>query len=360
MKKNVFRIAFIALFLVMSLLPSLGMLFTGPSEALANEARAPRPVLTDDEGKLNRFVLDEFGQFFAGRIAFRKELVTAWASLNSRLLHSSTEKKVVLGADDWLYFEPTMDDYMGRSMTDEELERTARNLARMQACCEERGARFIFTIAPNKNSLYPEQMPAWIVSGHDSSNAVKLRPYLEKYGVHYVDLFPVFEENGELLYYRTDSHWTDRGAALAADALLGALDRSSDYYTGPYAPGEGHLGDLYNMIYPAGTLRETREEYAPGFHFTALRNPNGGETKNFSTSCEAGEGTLLCWRDSFGNSLYPYLAESFENARFLNTGSYDLSLVERLGAQYVIFELVERNLPTICGEEPPIQFTDGV
>lgn len=354
MKKRMISVVFIALFLVLSLLPSLGILLVGESDALANEIRAPRAEIHTVSGAVNRFFLNDFGAYFADRIAFRKQLITAWAAMDSAVFHTSAEDQVLLGSDGWLYFSPTLDDYMGRSLSDEELESIAKNLAEMQTFCEEKGARFVFAIAPNKNSLYPGQMPSWIPADHGDSNAVKLQPYLERYGVNSCDLFTLFGDRGEILYYRTDSHWTNRGAALAADALLGLLGIESDFYAGPFAEGENHLGDLYNMLYPAGGETEEGFRYVPGFGFTAARNPNGGETKNFTTSCEARQGRLLCWRDSFGNSLYPYLAESFAEAQFINAGKYDLSLVEKQGADLVIFELVERNLKTISGSEPPI------
>ncbi|MBR1659071.1 MAG: methyltransferase, partial [Oscillospiraceae bacterium] len=73
----------------------------------------------------------------------------------------------------------------------------------LQAEAAERGTAFIFTVAPNKNSLYPEEMPAWAEGKHEEANIVRLFPWLERYGVNYVDLFGL-----NMPYYRTDSHWT--------------------------------------------------------------------------------------------------------------------------------------------------------
>ena len=68
------------------------------------------------------------------------------------------------------------------------------------------------------------------------------------------------------------------------------------------------------------------------------------------STCRTGTGTLLCWRDSFGNSLYPYLAQRFEKATFLRASSYDLT---KLGeADTVIIELVERNIPRLVQNAP--------
>lgn len=351
MEKKRIQTVFIALFLLMCLLPSVGMLLLGESKGLANEAMAPRASLHTDDGAINRNVLADFSSWFEGRIAFRKELVTAWAKLNASVFQSSVEGQVVLGKDGWLYYSPTLDDYMGRSMGEAELERAAQNLASIQRYCESRGARFIFTIAPNKNSLYSDSMPDWIDEDHADSNAEKLRPYFEAYGVNYVDLFDVFSERGEVLYYRTDSHWNNRGAALAADAILAAAGIESHAFDEAFTQGDMHLGDLYEMLYPAGDEREEGEVFSPGFTYSVSGNPRGGEAQKIKTSNDAQEGSLLCWRDSFGNALYPYLAERFAQAQFLRSASYDLTQLDALGADVVIIELVERNLPQLSDME---------
>ncbi len=346
--KNLVQIILIVLFLTVSLFPVLSMVFVGEAQASANEILAAKPQLFKRDGSFNVKVLNDLSDFVADRFAFRKELVTAWARLNAEIFRSSAEEQVVLGTDDWLYYTPTLDDYMGRSMSPEELERTAAFLLSLQRDAESRGARFLFTIAPNKNSLYADNMPAHIPADHDRSNAVCLKPYLELYGVNYVDLFSVFSERGERLYYVSDSHWTDRGAALAADMLLAAAGIDTAYFDGPFSAGEPHRGDLYEMLYPTGEGREAGESYAPGFAYTLSGDPNGGNAMKIHSSCEGREGVLLCWRDSFGISLYPYLADSFSEASFLRSTDYAPSLIEETGADVVLLEIVERNLPTLA------------
>lgn len=55
----------------------------------------------------------------------------------------------------WLYFSDTLPDYMGQGMSDAELRYLANDLALMQEYIESQGKQFAFTIAPNKNSIYP-------------------------------------------------------------------------------------------------------------------------------------------------------------------------------------------------------------
>ena len=48
---------------------------------------------------------------------------------------------------------------------------------------------FVFTVAPNKNSLYGENMPYYdSLKVDEENNLARLVPFLEKEGVSYVDL----------------------------------------------------------------------------------------------------------------------------------------------------------------------------
>lgn len=345
-QKNILRL-FIAVFLVLSLLPSVGMFFQGEVKSSANEILTSKPRLLRADGSFNPKVLKNATDYIADRFAFRKQLITAWAELNAALLHTSAEDQVVLGRDSWLYYSSTLNDYMGRSLTEAELEKAAQNLRAIQDYAESRGASFIFTVAPNKNTLYTSNMPAYIPSAHENANLTNLLPYLELYGVHYVDLAAAFATQDETLYYATDSHWNDRGAALAADALLSALNRDSHFFSSPFLAGEGHRGDLYDMLYPTGAKVEPSFVIASGFSHSVLSDPNGGNAQKFSTRCAGKQGSLLCWRDSFGISLYPYLADSFEQATFSRSVKYEGDMIDDCGADTVILEIVERNLPQL-------------
>lgn len=343
MKRNFFHLLYIGLVLIILAVPALGMLVTGPSQAGANEVLAAAPSLRNRDGSFNTGILSDVTDYMADRFAFRQEFVTAWAKLNAAVLRTSVEDKVILGGDGWLYYDATRADYMGEGLTDGQLQSAARNLWLMQEYVEGRGGQFLFTIAPNKNSLYPEHMPGYIPSSPDTANAARLPALLADAGVHYAGLYAPIGAEDEVLYFATDSHWTGKGAALAADTLLTALGRTSDYYAGPFAPEE-HLGDLYEMLYPAGTDTETAPAWAGGWTYTTDADPNGGNAITIRTRNPSGTGTLLCFRDSFGIALYPYLAQSYGDALFSRQSAYDLTQMDAVGADTVLIELVERNL----------------
>lgn len=351
--KKTLSLIFTVLFLAVCLVPGLGLLMTGGADAAANEILPAAPVIAAD-GDFNPDFLAETAAYVNGRFSFRLEGITAWAKLNAALFHTSTAENVLLGHDGWLFYTPTIHDYTGDApMTARELYCAARTLYLLQEYAENRGGEFLFTAAPNKNTLYPEYMPERTRLG-GASNMDSLYALLDEMGVSYLDLRDVFARPSEPadflcdaflpdvepLYFKTDSHWNAKGAALAADALLAALGRESDYFADTVSAGATHRGDLYEMLYPAGKELEEDFTYAPGFSFTA--NTQNPDRVTITTESGAGTGALLCYRDSFGRNLYPYLAESFASAEFSRRNEYTAATLPEGGT--LVIELVERNL----------------
>jgi len=343
MKRNSIFLIFTALFIILCLVPSIGMFFADEAAPMANEVLSSKPQLVKRDGSFNYEVLSDTADYIADRFAFRQELITAWAGINAKLLNTSVEDQVMLGKDGWLFYSETADDCLGIGLSDARISAAANNLSLMNEYLADSGVDFLFAIAPNKGSLYPEMLPDRIDPDLSTSNAARLIPMINASDVNFADLFSAFSGK-EVLYYATDSHWTSKGAALGADTILAQLGRSTAYYSGEFTVGQAHRGDLYEMLYPAGTFTESGLDYADGFGYTADGDTNGGNAISIATSCPTGTGTLFCWRDSFGISLYPYLADSFETAFFSRSSQYDLTRPVSEGYSQIIIELVERNL----------------
>ena len=244
---------------------------------------------------------------------------------------------MILGKEGWLYFDSTLDDYTGQNaMTDKELSAAAHNLELMAQYCQEQGKDFVFIIAPNKNSLYPQFMPDYgVVSAeHD---AQKLLSRLENTPV--IDLFSAFSSHDEILYFKTDSHWNSKGAALAADLINQRFGKDTNYFGGTYTFTNDYTGDLYTMVYPAFPGKESQPHYDGQLNFRFTSKATQPDSITLLTESD-NSGALLVYRDSFGNLLYPYLADSYGTVRFSRSTGYDLTLE----ADHIVVELVERNL----------------
>ena len=133
-----------------------------------------------------------------------------------------------------------------------------------------------------------------------------------------------------------------KGAGLTLCAALGR----------PQAPFFGldhemqptHRGDLYEMAYPAGALLEEDAVFERGFAFTYPRGIRSAEDITIRTENPAQTGSLLMFRDSFGNALHPFMAERFGAACFSRAMPYNLTYLEREQADTLVIEIVERNL----------------
>ena len=333
-----------AIFIAICLVPSLGMLVFGESEAAANEVLSAKPALTERDGSFNADFLSDLSDCLADRFALRQEMITVWSQINAKLFNTSAVDDVILGKNGELFYADTVDDYTGTGLSDGQLMSGARNLYLLQEYCYNQGAEFVFTVAPNKNSLYGENMPESFDCGHETSNAVRLEVYLQELGVNYCSLFDTLSAADEKLYYDTDSHWNSKGAALGGDAVLKSLGIGSNYYGMSFTAGRQHTGDLYEMLYPAGKRTETDLVPETEFSFTTKSDPKDGEAMVIESECASGTGNLMCWRDSFGIALYPYLCQSFSSARLSRSSTYDVIRLEGTETGYVIIELVERHI----------------
>jgi hypothetical protein len=106
------------------------------------------------------------------------------------------------------------------------------------------------------------------------------------------------------------------------------------------------------MLYPAGTELEQGAELARARRFSYVGAVRGPDDLTIRTSCETGEGSLLMFRDSFGSALHADMAESFRTACFSRLNPYDLTLLDKEGADTLVVELVERNLSWLTEKAP--------
>ena len=131
---------------------------------------------------------------------------------------------------------------------------------------------------------------------------------------------------------------------MGADAILSALGRESGYAARRFTAEGRHLGDLQEMLYPGTAGEEAAIVDTTGFSYEALGKVNGGNALTIRTQNTTGEGSLFCWRDSFGIALYPYLAEDYAEAVFSRSTDYRLPEGDW---DTLILEIVERNLPNL-------------
>ncbi|MCI8722407.1 MAG: hypothetical protein HFH16_01620 [Ruminococcus sp.] len=353
MKKKRWYLIYIAAVLMLAAFPFVGMSVAASNETTENKELARFPRLRSD-GTWNVRYLSQMGGYFEDHFAFRQELVAANALIRGRLLGVSASDQVLVGKDGWLYYTGTLDDYLGRNqMSEKGLANAVHNIGLMQQYVEDRGSRFLITIAPNKNSVYDSHMPSnYLRSGEN--NHTRLTPLLKQAGIHYADLHEIFEESGECLYLQGDSHWNNKGALLVCRKLLDGLDR--EYDGSAYDSWEvrkEHTGDLAEMLYSVAAKPEDNVYYDRIPIYAYVNDVEDTEEDWIETINPNGQGRLLMFRDSFGNSMLPILANEFEYGYFSRLVPYNLSNLDKYHPEYVVVERVERRL-SFFAEQPPV------
>jgi hypothetical protein len=217
--------------------------------------------------------------------------------------------------------------------------------------------QFLFVAAPNKNSLYDENMPYYDkMKVSEERNLINLQQALTQMGVCYADLDGAFKEQDEVLYHKTDSHWNNKGAAFASGLILDTLQKShKSYEEQEYEIREDFEGDLDQMLYPDAMTPDAEIYYINAPEFTYVEEVTSNFAPRISTVHEGGTGSLVMYRDSFGNALLPFLAEAYGEAYFSRGVPYQFSDVDTKAADCVIIERAERFLPEMAQNPPAMQ-----
>lgn len=372
---------FIALFFAASLAPLVLMPWFGNQEAESADADVTlAPAIVN--GKPDLHFIEKAGDYFSKKFAFRRELVTACDIIKAKVFGISGQDGVVAGRKGYLFYKDSFNDFLGRdSLPDYDIASMAHNIRLIQDELNARNIEFLFTVAPNKNSLYPELMPERYKPEVEKRNIKRLRPLLREYGVRYLNLYKLFNDIDDVMYLKGDSHWNNTGAALVTGELVTALERRRySYNDGRSETRKDFRGDLYAMLYPAGGFTDEQVYYDkmdPSVYNERVEvriiDDETGEMKKIDTEDEPewsksseietvslgeAEGSLLMIRDSFGNSLTPWIAEEFSDGLFLNGTPYDIGRAVYEGYDSVVFETVERNLDRLVSDAPVLSTTD--
>lgn len=309
--------------------------------------------------KLSAYFKDHFG--------LRPELIRWQAEAKMNWLRSSGSPQVMLGKNGWLFHagEGEVEMFTGSNPFNAEgLAEWARFLEAMADWAGKRGASFVVTFVPEKQTIYPELMPdglarARVVSRHD-----RLVEYLRsRPRVRVVDLRPALSEAkaATQIYMVTDTHWNHVGGFAAYAALTRELGRDfggvrplplSEYEVRE----ERYSGDLAGLLGLRGVIWESRPRprlrATPRARIEGDCNDVGAEVGVCVSEAE-GEGLprVLMYRDSAASFFIPFLAEHVARGVYVwdTSWKFPTEQLERERPDVVVLEMVERRLM----EKPP-------
>lgn len=356
--KKIYKILFIVAFFALAITPFVFMPIFGFQAPESDASDVSLPQMYENH-RFNQDYFSELGDYFSKKFAFRQQFVTANATLMSKIAHTSAQSNVIEGKDGYLFYGTTLDDYEGKkTMDDTQIQNAVYNLKLMQETLKDNGnVNFVFTIAPNKNSLYGSYMPNGYKINPQNRNATRLKKALAKTDVHYVDLYSLFNKRKEVLYQKTDSHWNNKGAALVQNKLLNSVNKKHTNFSRlRYVIRHDMQGDLFKMLYPSKKGEESQVYYQRPLTYKRVDDKDRSATTDdiYQTENKSKKGSLLMFRDSFGNTLTPFMAEEYHNGLFLKGFRYELTQAysDDVNADTVMVELVERNLINLATYTP--------
>lgn len=349
MKKKIY----IAVFFIILCLPSLAMFFYKTDANVEKRKVQSFPDLKK-EGKLNIRYFDELSNYFSDNFAYRQELIAIDAFIKSKIFKESNNEKVIVGKNGWLFFSETLDDYLGRNtLSDRQIFSCARVLYLLQENAEQNGKKFLFTVAPNKNALYPEYMPDRYIQIDDKNNYAMLKKELSAQRVNFIDLQKLFQDERKVVYHKLDTHWNNEGAAMACNWILDNLEQQHyDYSSEPKKIENNFSGDLYGMLFPKGDKKDENIMYEKKHSYIYVSKTKNVEDISLKTENLEKDGSIVMYRDSFGNALIPFIADEFKNGYFTKAVPYNWELADIYNADAVVIEIAQRHISSLIEEVP--------
>jgi hypothetical protein len=359
-------IALIVCFLILTCLPLSGLVLGFDRAFILPENRnlAPWPAFEPDRATLGA-LSGKFEAYFNDHFGFRKRLIYALALAKVRGLGVTSTSGVTLGSDGWLYLasDSAMRSYRAtRPFAPEQLESYRKVLEARRDWLASRRIPYVLIIPPNKDTIYPEFVPAAYTKVHPESRLDQLLHYMNEHSsLSIIDVRSdlLRAKRLERVYDVTDSHWNLAGAYVAYARVLEALSvwfpQAQAFPRSQFREVfEGGLGgDLALMLGLADRLPEARVKLVPrdGWNFRRLDGafPIAARCAypELTIATERAGAALpraVLFRDSFAENLIPFLAEHFERMLCIWDNNFDPTIVEHERPAVVIQEMVERSL----------------
>ena len=339
-----FSVFFVGMFLLDCVTPDRTV------SELENTTLTQRPKVTAQilsSAGLNRF-FNDYTQYTKDQIPGRDAWISLQSFVETALLQKTQSGGILLG-DKGQMFDRTY------GLVSSEERTLPRNIAAVASLAARCPGKVYVMVAPAASSIYPERVPAHAPLLQEESYLSQIQAAVEQAGGVYLPLEDALSAHkDEYIYYRTDHHWTTLGAYYAYDQLCQTLglvpfDRSAHtavevenfygtfysrartwnakpdvltYYqldapltiyqvTGPGMPGEGQTTGLYDLA-----KLDAYDKYAAFLHGNNGLSRVEGE----------GQGRILVIKDSYANSLVPFLTANYADIDVIDLRNYNYGL----------------------------------
>jgi alginate O-acetyltransferase complex protein AlgJ len=360
------------LFAVAVALPGLAMLAAGGRADVPflrfTEQRLPAPFPPWERGALTSGGYGRaFESAFGDALPGRSHLVEGYDGIRYYGFGDTTTPVIVRGRDGWLFASEDRDYRRWAEHADDgDIGYVAQIFAQRARWCRAHGAAYVVFFAPDKSTIYPEELPADFPQPARSA-MTRVLAVLRAAGVTAVDVRPAISaaKTRGLVYSKGDTHWTDIGAYAAYRAVAEALRGSGFIDRVPAAAMRMQVayrrGDFYaqegvdwfepdrqlDAVFPARAhgVRPRPDPYAS--------DPDLAQFSSVERSVNAASSRPrgMLFGDSFSWRLHRFFAEDFGALttlrypmRFDDALQFNEHAIAAEHPRFVIQEVIERHL----------------
>ncbi|MGG1518438.1 DHHW family protein [Paenibacillus oryzisoli] len=312
------------------------------------------------------------------QFAFRDAWVRAKSDAD-RLLGVKESNGVLLGKEGYL-----METYT--SPSDADLEDRARALRAFDQAAP--GIRKYVMLAPTAGAVLADKLPAYAPVDDERADLDQVRRMLPQ-SVRFVDVYSALAtEREQPIFYKTDHHWTTEGAYYAYQALcsqLGIIPQgeasfdirqvTDEFYGSLFSksgfrrlqPDQINLylpkelskikvsyvdeGRISDSLYEMDNLHK-KDKYTVflnGNHALIRITTDGPENKK-----------LLVVKDSYANSLIPFLTKHYGEIDVVDLRYYDESILKLVQERQFQDMLILYNCKTFFEDPSILNLTEGM
>jgi hypothetical protein len=282
----------------------------------------------------------------------------------SVLLPPPEREKVLVGKNGWLYLVRDSNDVIGQQTGRVRLSERAKRdwealLTRRMAAIEGVGAVWRTMVVPDKEIVYPEHLPDEIVPAL-ARPVHEILTIADRVGAPVAYALEDLQraKKSQIVFPRTDSHWSHRGALVAYRSLCDLVAAA-----GVPAPvlGEEEI-DWSELMVPGGLGRKMDPPRTSPTPWATLRSHrsrlvfdnqvvNHGRVTVFEQEGRGGPSCVL-FGESFAQHLVLFLKESFGRLVYVHTSMLVDEILAAERPDVVVGLPVERFLIKVPDDRP--------
>ena len=290
-------------------------------------------------------------------------------------LKSSTERALGKKENNDVYF--AADDTLITRFTRPDADDVAKNLDYVNSFVANMDVPVVFSLIPTQACIWADRLPEGAPNASQTDLMDQAREAVT--GAAWADVYtPLMEHRDEDIFYRTDHHWTSLGAYYGYTGLAGAMGydpvplsdytptvRSTEFYgtvfsssgvrwvepdtITTYVPDDGITVVSHTYDNAGNPVEEQRALYVESFLSVKDKysmflggNQSLGVVKNANNP----DGPkLLIIRDSYADSLVPFLTAHYSEIHLIDPRYYHLSVKDYVAQNDIDQALVLYSVP---------------